>query len=251
MVLSRTPGTLSVPLLPDGLRGTAACLLCGLLLAACEDSPTDPVQGLVAEESYAALALGVDLPNPTTWEKDLDGEGAMAALAWSASWDLGVEPGAAARERVYGPLARALAEELDDESLELQLALLEQGLRWTRTLNIQRLPDHIAAGIEAAAVRRSSAREALDVGDRVGGLESLLRSADALRLTSPRVIAQALVMEAEDRFGRVSDGHPYTQQDLERMGRLVRGGRQALDEREWGRAIRRAYYAMGILEGRD
>ncbi len=250
MMLLRTPRTTDRPLLPPGRWALVPILLVTPWLAACEDSPTDPMEGLVAEESHAALALGVELPSPVDLAGSLAGMD-QAVAVWQASWELEADEGALARDPLYLPFARALAAQLDEDALESLRSRLDQGLQWTRSLSGRRLPGHISRQVASALTLGASAKQALASGDRIGGVENLLRGADAIRMTSLPAVARALVAEAEALLGRVSPDHPYTDQDLERVRRLVRGGRQALAEGDWARAIRRSYYATGILEGND
>ena len=56
-----------------------------------------------------------------------------------------------------------------------------------------------------------------------------------------------MVSEVDAGLRRISADETYSEQDLERLSRLVRGGREALSEQDWVRAIRRAYYARGLL----
>lgn len=250
MMLLRTPRIKKRPHLPPGRWGAVLSLVIAPWLVACEDSPTDPVDGLVTQESHAALALGVDLPSPAVLGVGIGGLD-EAVITWQTSWELEADEGVAVRDPLYLPFARAFATELDEDDLESLRSQLDQGLRWVRSLSARRLPEHIATQIASAVALGVSAQEALAAGDRIGALEGLLRGADAVRMTSLPAVARALVAEAETLLGRVSAGHPYTDQDLERVRRLVRGGRQALAEGDWARAIRRAYYATGILEGND
>ena len=61
----------------------------------------------------------------------------------------------------------------------------------------------------------------------------------------------ATSQSGQNLFISISDSEPYSEQEQERLGRLVTGGRQALEDEDWIRAIRRAYYAKGLLtEGR-
>ena len=78
-----------------------------------------------------------------------------------------------------------------------------------------------------------------------------MRGGDALREVAPEAVARAIQGEVEEAFGRVSDGGPYSEKDMERLTRLVHGARQALGEGSWALAIRRAYYARALLRGND
>ncbi len=79
------------------------------------------------------------------------------------------------------------------------------------------------------------------------GLRYVLEGSDILREVGPEAVARALVAEVAELHGRLSDSDTYSEQEWERLGRLVTGGRQALEDEDWVRAIRRAYYAKGLL----
>lgn len=236
---------------PITARGILAFLAVALVATGCRDAPTDPMVGLVAEDAYAALALGVAFPDPSGWAADqaLSGAGARALETWRASWDLPVDEGRALREGTYAPLALVLAESMAPDVIEQESVVLAEAVLRARGLQAEVLPEHVVEGIHRAGSQSESARAALRAGDAVGTLEALIRGGDALREVGPEAVARALQGEVEARMGRVSDADPYSVQDLERLGRLVRGGRQAVDEGDWGLAIRRAFYAKGLLDG--
>ena len=232
-------------------RGFLAFLAAGALMAGCRDAPTDPMVGLVAEEAYAALALGVSFPDPSAWapEDVRTAEGADAIEAWRGSWDLPAEEGRKAREGAYQALNRQISTTVDAKRVEEELTKLSEAVLRARTLEIDAVPPHIASGLTRALSQSTAAREAMTRGDLAGALDGLVRGGDALREVGPEAVARALQSEVEGRLGRVSDVDPYSEEDLERLQRLVRGGRQAVEEGDWGLAIRRAFYAKGILDG--
>lgn len=228
-----------------------AFVVAGSVLAGCRDAPTDPMVGLVAEDAHAALALGVSFPDPASWAEPgaLSHEGHRAMDRWQTSWDLPVEEGRAAREATYVPLVEALAVQLTAEEVERELALLAEGVLRARGLGLDTPPPHVAAGVERAVEAASAARRALLSGDPELALESVIRGGDALREVGPEAVARALQSEVETGLGRISGGDPYPVEELERLRRLVRGGRQAVEEGAWGLAIRRAFYAKALLDG--
>jgi len=247
-----------IPNLPTAARRRRSGAL-GLALAsavvaaaACHDSPTDPLVGLVAEESYAALALGMPFPDPAAWSarSGLDERTASAVEAWRASWELLPEEGRRAREAAYGPMSRGLAEVLGSADLEGELAVLSGAVARAQALATdQAFPPHVAAGILLAGSALGAAADAEARGDGPAALEALIRGGDALREVGPEAAARALVGEVERRLGSLAEDAPYSEEDLARVGRLARGGRQALEEGDWVLAIRRAFYARGILGG--
>ncbi len=259
MVPSRTPEPLVVPLRRKRHRcapgAGARAAVCGLLafLAGCKDAPTDPMVGVVAQESEAALALGVSFPGPGSWVQDgtFGPVGAQALERWTSSWFLDPAQGHAARVATYASLAVALSGTVPPERIDEELARLSEGVRRARAILTDALPPRLAEGIGAAASYQSAAMVAWDRGDVVGAIERILRGSDALREVGPEAVARALVSEVEASYRRVSDGGPYSEKDFERLQRLVTGGREALAEGSWVLAIRRAYYARALMNGSD
>lgn len=237
------------PRLPSAWAVAALAVV--LAAGACRDAPTDPLVGLVAQEAYAALALGVSFPDPGAWRASgwLGDEGAEALDAWRASWDLPTADGRALREGAYQTLADGVARSATAQALGVELALLADGIARAEGLVGEGAPPHLSDGVASAARHRASAETALAAGDVEGAAEALLRGGDALREVGPEAVARSLQGEAEAGLGRVSDPHPYSDQEMERLRRLVRGGRQALDEGDWVLAIRRAFYARALLQG--
>lgn len=197
------------------------------------------------------MALGVSFPDPAVWagEHALHGEGARALERWQRSWELALEPGRSERAAAYPALAEALADVLTSEDLGLELAVLDEAVLRAGAVTGPSLPAHLRQGIERAAEAARRAREAHGAGDRVGTLVDLMGGGDALREVGPEAVARALQVEVEERLRRVSAPHAYSAEDLERVRRLVQGGRQAVDAGDWGLAIRRAFYARGLLDG--
>lgn len=227
-------------------RAVAACAV--LAVAAC-DAGTDPLEGLVASETdAAALALGLPLPTPDHRAFDpTDGPAATALDEWRRSWDLPPDEGVAVREPLYPVLAGALVDGLDREDILEEAAALADGVQAARGLTGDDVRPAVTRGIERASGARAAAVDALRREDRRTAISYLLRGGDALREVGPEAVARTVVEEAEAAFRRISDDAAYTDQERTRISRLVRGSRQALDEGEWVLAIRRAYYAKGLV----
>lgn len=217
----------------------------------CEDAASDPLSGLSGDGSQAALLLGVRLPDPVVWvgEDGLSVEESVALETWRDSWKMEPGRGEAARESAYPVLSASLARRGETDSLGAEIARLSGAVTRALVVGGRTLPGQLADGLSTAYDGLSRAAAARAGDDDQVAAEHLLRASDALRVISPEAVARALVEEVEDRFGRISADDPYTEQDIERAERLVRGGRQALDARDWVLAIRRAYYARALLEG--
>lgn len=249
-----TLATPSAPLVSPGpppARGFLTFLAVALLLAGCRDAPTDPMVGLVAEDAHAALALGAAFPDPVSWAAPgaLGEAGARALERWQASWDLPADQGREVRESAYGPLVEELAGTLGADGVQGELALLAEAVLRAQELGLSVLPAHVSEGLARAGSEVVTARTAHLQGDVHGALEAVVRGGDALREVGPEAVARSLQSEVEARLGRVSGSDPYSAQDLERLQRLVRGGRQAVEAGDWGLAIRRAFYAKGLMDG--
>lgn len=235
---------------PAPARGILA-LVAAAALGACRDAPTDPLVGLVAQEAYAALAVGVSFPDPGAWRASgwLEEEGAQALEAWRDSWDLPAAEGGEAREGTYPILAASVARGAERGALDAELALLAEGVTRAEALVAEGSPAHVVTGIQIARAEHEAAASALAAGDPLAAVTALLRGGDALREVGPEAVARSLQSQAEAGLGSIPDPHPYSEQELERLRRLVRGGRQALEEGDWVLAIRRAFYAKALLKG--
>ncbi len=219
---------------------------------ACEDSPIDPLGGVIAGETGAgALALAVSLPSPAheVWDAS-DPAVSSTIQEWLDSWSLDVRSGRDVRERLYPTLARARAEHRGDEGLVADLDALATAVQTAERLALPDFPISLRAGIDSAAGESELAAAAHAEGRPTGALEHVLRGSDRLREVGPEAVARSAVAEVEGLFRRISDSDPYSEQDVERISRLVRGSRQALQERDWTLAIRRAYYGKGLLTRR-
>lgn len=207
---------------------------------------------MVVEEAGGALALGVRLPDPHLWLADgTPDETVRAVDDWQRSWDLPLPEARRLRAAAYPLLAKGLVGGLSVDGMAIETAALGEGVRRAEVLNLVGLPPHVALGLAEARARQQDAEQALQQGRTEALLEALVRGGDALREVGPEAVARDLVFEAESRLGRITADDPYSKQDLERLRRLIVGGRQALDDRDWVLAIRRAYYAVGVLDGKS
>jgi hypothetical protein len=80
-------------------------------------------------------------------------------------------------------------------------------------------------------------------------------AADSVRLTTltPRTVALALIGDAEQRLGGGGEGEGDEGARItrERARHLLRGAAEAVEEEDYPRAIRRAYYAGQLLDALD
>ena len=218
-------------------------------LAGCEDATTDPLARLVAEETAGALALGVDLPQPGSWTVPVDAapESADAVVRWMTSWDLPGDAGRGIRSLTYRPLATLFVPELGRGGIGEQLDRLSEGVRRALQLPDDQLPERIRARIWEASNAEALARDALRAENLQDAMVQLLTGSDLLREVGPEAVARTMVSEVDADSRSISVGDTYSEQDLERLDRLLRGAHDALSEQDWVRAIRRAYYARGLM----
>lgn len=223
--------------------------MCILLAAACQDAPTDPVARIVTPETAVSVALGVVLPGPELWLGEDPGDPALldAVARWRMSWDRPVSEGRAARDGLRAGLARGLAPLLGPGRVREEEDRLAEGIARAKELPEDDLGPDIVARLGEAVAAHTRAARARRAGDATVALHNVLEGSDILREVGPEAVARALVAEVAELHGRLSDDDAYSDQDRERLGRLLTGGRQALDDGDWVRAIRRAYYAKGLL----
>jgi hypothetical protein len=240
-----------VLVLPRILRPASFAPLALVLgaLAACDDATTDPLARIVAGETAGALALGVDLSHPGSWTvpDDVTPESADAVVRWLTSWDLPGDEGREVRTLTYSSLAMLFVPELGRGGIGEQLDRLSEGVRRAVQLPDQQLPDRIRVRISEAANAHVLARDALRAENLQDAMVQLFTGSDALREVGPEAVARTMVSEVVADRRSISAGDSYSEQDLERLDRLLRRGWEALSDQDWVRAIRRAYYARGLM----
>ena len=147
----------------------------------------------------------------------------------------------------YRPLAMLFVPELGRGGIGEQLDRLSEGVRRALELPEAQLPERVRVRISEASTARVLARDALPAENLQEAMVQLLTGSDALREVGPEAVARTMVSEVDADRRRISVGDTYSEQDVERLDRLLRGGREALSEQDWVRAIRRAYYARGLI----
>jgi len=226
-------------------------LVLGALVAlvGCRDSPTDPMSGLVAGETdLAALALELPLLRPGN-AGSAEGADPDAVSSWRDSWREPTLEGRRIRQGLYTRLGEHLAATRSPAELDTEVGLLGAAVRRAGGLDLDSLPTFLSAGVERARDAQRRARR--HVAEEAYGTAwaAALAGADALREVGPEAVARSVVLELEERLRRLPAAHSYSDTELERVRHLVRGGRHAVEEADWGRALRRAFYARELLAG--
>ena len=109
------------------------------------------------------------------------------------------------------------------------------------------LPPDLSGQLSEARSLLAEAESAQRAGDVTESALWLLRSADALRRTTPRVVALGLVEKAEGALAaRGASSEPATPGHA-RAQRLTEWARSAVETGDYERAIQRAYYACRLL----
>ena len=109
------------------------------------------------------------------------------------------------------------------------------------------LPPDLSGRLSEARSLLAEAESAQRAGDVTESVRWLLRSADALRSTTPRVVALGLVEKAEGALAaRGASSEPATPSHA-RAQRLTEWARSAVETGDYERAIQRAYYACRLL----
>jgi hypothetical protein len=234
-------------------RYSIACLVSFIAISAvsgCRDVSPDGVATIVAPETRAALVLPDRLPTvPELLEREgLSSPGAAAeAETWRDSWTMGGEEGADLRDGIYGSLALRLLPHLDVAGVLEIVRRNETSLAAAEVHRGTSTPEPIGKAIEEARRLHDLSREALHGGRGEEALELALRASDALRETDPGRVAALLTTRALDAVRRNRDVPSYSKEKVDRARRLAMGAEKALEDGDYPRAIRRAYYACQIL----
>lgn len=222
-------------------------LVCCAILA-CEDGPADPLALLMTQETQPSLEIAPAVPSlpilATLYgvEDDLS----PSVDLWSESWALPPAAAAGARAEAHRRASPVLAQAMGDDEVQDALDGLLRSIASARAHG-PALPTALVASLDLAERLATRAVASQTQGRTEEAIELGLGAADALQGVSPGVIARLLVQKAEDAMRRIPERSTYTDQGWHRARRLVLGAREALDDGDLPRAIRRAYYACQVL----
>lgn len=274
--------------------GALALLVAAWAAAGC-DTPSGPLPDLlVASETQAALAVAEALPTldrmavrrvppgdrvgsdiavhaaadstpaegasgPVLWVEfadDPETRLASAQVLWIEADSMPAESASVARERAYALAAPVLAAGIDPDFLHEAFDDLQAWIDTARpAVDLGAVPD-LKQTLQAGAEGLAMARRAAEAGDTVTAIRATLRSADALRETTPPVVAARLIRDTEarlaaaapDRIEPTPDPRDRRAVALSRARRLLAGAREAMGEDDPVLAIRHAYYAARLLD---
>jgi len=236
------------------IRARHVVLVAALALAACDDAGTGPTSYVqeVSGGAWVAVAEPPGMARPDTWLAWLPAQGPAAGNVRQLRE-------AASRARRAGRIEESAA--LEDEALLLaagSLARSPDALRllgplaaldaWTERargrLETGRYPE-LAAAVATVVAEAESARGAMAAGDSIAAAGHLARGTVAARRQSPLGVGLRMLAAVEARLGP-----PRAQEsaDLRRARRLLAGAREGLATGDSMRALRRAVYALQLLE---
>jgi len=223
-------------------------------LAACGDAPTMPTS-FVREAggvTWVAVREPAGLPEARTWLPYLDAASAarvreVQAAAEAARMAGRLEEAMEGDAEARMAAASLLAADPPPAAVRAGIAALEVWeSRAAERLGTGRYPglDSVAAVV---ATRRAEAVAALAQGDARGAVLRLAEGGEAARSASPVAVALRLVVQAERRI----DGDRSPSPDLKRARLLLRLSREAMATGDQTRAMRRAWYALQLIDAED
>ena len=231
------------------LRFIGTCVFSTLWLSACADDAEGPLAIAVAAETHGALFSGEDLPTVPRVLADngLDREAAVESDAWTDSWTMDDPAGTELRETVYMSSAQRLVPVLGTEGVQEVLERAGTSISAVESVASLGLSALITDVQTRARALHGRGRTALESGRPEDALVFAFRASDALWEVNPRKVARDLLTTAEEEIGRNEGPDSYSEEELIRIRRLVYGASEAIEEGDYPRAIRRAYYACQLL----
>lgn len=229
------------------LRTACVCLFVTLAVSACHDADDDPTALLVAEETRAALLVDERLPSFPELVGEAAAEGSLSRAMdlWLESWSETGPEASRLREVAYHDGSSILARTLGRDAVVAAHGQLGDVLVATARLSEETLPADLEGRLGTAADLHASAARLLDEDRDAEALIHVMRGSDALRTVGPRGVAEMLIGRADRRLELVRE--TADEVDVARADRLLRGARTAIENEDWSRAVRRAYYACQVL----
>jgi hypothetical protein len=226
------------------------CVVGTLAVSACQDAQNNPLALALAPETHGAVLSPEQLPSVPHLLSDqgMAGEGSAEAEAWWESWRLGGDDGANLRSLVYPHAVQRLYPVLGRAGVGELLKGNGENLSAAETTPSVLASEGVREALQRALELHEAAWAVLEEeGDGEEALLLALRSADALWEVTPERVALDLVERAQEALRRNHGPSAYSQQELTRIRRLLNGASEALGERDYPLAIRRAYYACQLL----
>jgi hypothetical protein len=238
---------------PIRRRAALALLLATLppALAACDDGPTAPTSyaHVVGGRTWVAVAAPDGLVDAKTWAPYV----AHTGMAYRR---LQVLAKAEVDARRAGELERAQA--LEEEQARVAAAASHPGMepilrsgaaldRWDERVR-SRLSSGAYPGLDSARVQvarmRARSRLFLSMGDTAGAASALTDASVIARSWTPRAVGLRVLADVNARLDAAGARSP----GLRRARDLLRDAREALATGDEARAVKRAAYAVEIID---
>jgi|GEM_PF-1349717 len=234
-------------------RRALAALAALLLLSACDDGPTAPTSYVqhAAGATWVAVTEPVGLPRVETWLPYVSSESAAARTLRDLR-------DRAARLRTAARVEEALA--LEDEMMRVAAASLTRAPEPARLLASAAALDQwadrarlrmetgsypeLAAAAASVSASADAARAALSAGDTSGAVMHLTQGAIAAREHAPLAVGLRLMAAVEARLAAGTSQSA----GVRRARHLLADAREGLATGDSLRALRRALYALQLLE---
>lgn len=234
-------------------RRALAALTALLLISACDDGPTAPTSYVqhAAGATWVAVTEPVGLPRVETWLPYVPAESAAgrtlremresAARARSAAR---VEEALRLEDEMMRLAARSLARVPEPARLLASVAALESWADRARARMETGSYPELAAAVARVSGHAHAARAALVTSDAGGAVLHITDGAIAAREHAPLAVGLRLMAAVEARLGSGA-GHST---GVRRARHLLADAREGLATGDSVRALRRAVYALQLLE---
>jgi hypothetical protein len=203
----------------------------------------------VAPETHGAILFSSELSSVPQLlsEEGLESRASAQADAWWESWTLSKSEGERLRYRIYPSAVSVLLPALGAHGVEDLLTQQGETLEAVETAMSLISSQAIGDALDQARLLHDDALFEAERGDTEDALLLALRSADVLWGIRPQQVAMDLLDRASRALGRNGLVESYSEEELTRIRRLTNGARESLEDRDYPRAIRRAYYACQLL----
>lgn len=228
-----------------GLLGVWVAVVAGLSTA-CHESLTQVDSRVVAPSTRPALDIAGSLPRLAGLvAAETRATGQAIVTRWEDSWNATVGDGHRLRAEIYrSPETRELT--FDTTSVRSAIESVDATITEVEGVALP-LPPDISGQLSEARNLLAEAESAQRAGDVTESVLWLLRSADALRRTTPRMVALGLVERAEGALAALGASSDPASPGHARAQRLTEWARSAVETGDYERAIQRAYYACRLL----
>ena len=235
-------------------RALAGLCLLLLLLTGCGDLEPVPPAELEDGEPVATMRFSEGLPSLPSLAQRWMPDRSLDPIVdqWREGWDRSGPRGEQIRLEAIRSAAPFLVANMPGSELERSLTEVTRAMESVEEALLESADSKAFTGsLASAAGAHRLAVDALQRGDSQDALSYALLAADHLRATTPDAVARALVVQGDEALRRIAADDTYPQVTRQRGERLLMGARDALDRGDATLALRRAWYAVGLLHTSD